>query len=196
MSDIAILKQIIYDQLTESSEVKINARNLNIDSIAEAATILINALKNKKKILIIGNGGSAADAQHIAAEFVGRFSINRKPLPAIALTTDSSIMSAIANDFGYEEVFKRQIEAIGEEGDVLIAISTSGKSANIIAAIKAAKIKNIKIIGLTGNKAHSIEGDSDLIIKIPSDNTPRVQEAHITIAHVLCSIIEMEFFHE
>ena len=166
-----------------------------IDEVASAAQICINCLKNNGKILIFGNGGSAADAQHFAAELVGRYQKNRNGLAAIALTTDSSVITSIANDFGFENVFKRQIEAIANEGDVAIGISTSGKSLNVINAIKLASDLGCRTIGLTGKKCLQFNDICEVNLAIQSHSTPRIQEMHILIEHTLCHLIDLEFKH-
>ncbi len=156
------------------------------------AKLLIKSLNNNKKILICGNGGSASDAQHFAAELVGRFKKNRKSFPAISLNTDTSAITAIGNDYGFSKIFSRQIEGIGNKGDILFAISTSGNSKNIIEAAIAANKKKIKIVGLTGKNESDLEKKSNLCIKVPSDTTSHIQELHIIVIHLLCSLIEFE----
>jgi len=163
-------------------------------TIQEVCDLCVLAYAKGKKILVAGNGGSAADAQHIVAELVARFYMERPALSAIALTTDSSILTAIGNDYGYEQLFSRQIEANANQGDVFIAISTSGSSANIVHAIKAAKAKGVHVVGLTGNKQGKMDALCERIIKVPSLHTPRIQEAHILIGHILCERIECEMF--
>ena len=158
--------------------------------ISDCAEILFDALKKGNKILICGNGGSAADAQHIAAEFVGRFETERAALPAIALTTDTSALTALSNDYGFEKIFARQVEALAREGDVLIAISTSGNSPNVVAAVMKARSNNCKVIGLTGTKGKKLAALCDACILIPAERTARIQEAHITIGHIWCEIID------
>ena len=165
-----------------------------IASISDSSKLCIDSLNNNKKILLAGNGGSAADSQHIAAELVGRFYKNRSALPAIALTTDTSALTAIGNDFGFENIFSRQIEALGNAGDIFIGISTSGNSQNIINAAQQAKILGIKVISLTGSDGGQLKTISDIIIKSPSDDIPRIQETHILIGHIICEIIEKEMF--
>jgi len=157
-----------------------------------ASKKIFNTFKNKKKIFICGNGGSAADCQHIASELTGRFIKDRIPINAIALTTDTSALTAISNDFSFNEVFSRQLQALGGPNDVLIAISTSGNSANIIEAVEFAKNKNIKVIGLLGNEGGKLGKICDISIIVPSTSTPRIQEAHILIGHTLCEGIEIE----
>jgi len=161
--------------------------------IEEAGKLCLETLKNNKKILIAGNGGSAADAQHFSAELTGRFKKERISLPAIALTTDTSALSAIGNDYGYEYVFSRQLEGLGNEGDIFIGISTSGNSQNVIEAIKKAREKNIKIITLTGKNGGKMKDLGEINIIIPSNDTPRIQEMHIMILHMICQIIDEGF---
>lgn len=167
-----------------------------LKKIDVAAEWIISALRSEKKLLICGNGGSAADAQHIAGEFIGRFYVNRRPLPAIALTTDSAVLTCVANDFSYEDVFSRQVEAIGQEGDILLGISTSGSSKNVLKAFHSAKKKRIKTILLTGQTEREIAGTSDLVIKTPSRDTPRIQEMHLLIEHIISEIVDQGFSHE
>ena len=152
------------------------------------------AYRNQRKILIAGNGGSAADAQHLAGELVSRFYFDRPALAAIALTTDSSILTAVGNDYGYEDVFARQIQALGQPGDVFIAISTSGNSPNILKAIEAAKARGLTVIGLTGKSGGKMKPLCDICICAPSDSTPRIQECHLVIEHTLCACIEEAMF--
>lgn len=166
------------------------------DEILSAVDLISSAYKNGKKLLLCGNGGSAADSQHIATEFMIRLShhINRPALPAIALTTDTSNLTAGGNDIGFENVFARNVEGLGNEGDVLIAISTSGNSPNILKAVDMAKQKNIKTIGLLGGSGGKLKSKVDLPIIIPSENTQRIQEGHITTAHIICELVEDELY--
>ncbi|MCD1259526.1 D-sedoheptulose 7-phosphate isomerase [Paenibacillus athensensis] len=154
----------------------------------------IEVYQKGNKTLIAGNGGSAADAQHIAGEFVSRFYFDRPGLASIALTTDTSILTAIGNDYGYERLFSRQIQANGNEGDLFIGISTSGNSANVVKALEACKEKSIITVGLTGAKGGKMEALCDYCIKIPSDETPRIQEAHILVGHIICAAVEQAIF--
>lgn len=158
--------------------------------IARAAHLVVDALKRGNKVLVFGNGGSAADAQHIAAELVGRFVVERAPLPGIALTVDTSALTAIANDYGFDQVFARQVRGLGNEGDVAIAITTSGKSPNVLAAIEAARDKKMHVIGLTGAKGKSFPEVCDACIVVPSTNTARIQEIHITVGHLVCEAVD------
>ena len=162
--------------------------------IVDAVTMCLDALRDGRKILFAGNGGSAADAQHWAGELVSRFYYDRPGLPAIALTTDTSILTAIGNDYGYDYTFARQIEALGQAGDVFVAISTSGNSPNIIRAVDAAKARGVKVIGFTGQGGSKLASLADLYFQVPSNETPRIQEGHEFIGHLLCGLIEQEMF--
>ena len=162
--------------------------------IERGCRLIAEALKNGKKILIMGNGGSAADAQHVAAEFVGRFLMERKALPAIALTTDTSILTAVANDYGYEEVFKRQVEALAQPGDVVIGISTSGTSNNVFHALTAANQIGCVTVGFLGRGGGNIGGVVEVDLTIPAEATPRIQEAHNVILHIMCDVVEKMLF--
>lgn len=162
--------------------------------IADAVALCVEALRNGRKILFAGNGGSAADAQHWAGELVSRFYYDRPGLPAIALTTDTSILTAIGNDYGYDYTFARQVEALGQEGDVLVAISTSGRSKNILRALDAAEQKGVKVIGFTGAGGGDMAGRCAICFQVPSTETPRIQEGHEFIGHLLCALIESEIF--
>lgn len=182
--------------LKESSEVKIKIIEECTKSILTAAEMITESLKNGKKILLCGNGGSAADCQHIAAEFMIRLShnIKRPALPAIALTTDTSNLTAGGNDIGFENVFARNVEGLGTEGDILIAISTSGNSTNIIKAVETAKMKKMKTLCLLGGTGGKLKEMADFPVVIPSANTQRIQEGHITVAHIICEIVETELY--
>ncbi len=181
---------LISRSLMQHAEVIGNVVKNNRRDIAKCAELLTDTLISGKKVLLCGNGGSAADAQHIAAEFVGRYESERRALPAIALTTDTSALTALANDYDFQRIFARQIDALAVEDDCLIAISTSGNSPNIIAAVMAARNRGCKVIGMTGAKGKKLAGLCDACIVVPSDRTARIQEAHITIAHIWCEIVE------
>lgn len=183
----------LFDSLEEHLEVleKVNADLRN--EIAEAAELLNSTFKNGKKVLICGNGGSAADAQHIAAEFTGRFEKERQALPAIALTTDTSALTAIGNDYDIERIFARQVNALAAEGDCLIAISTSGNSPNVIAAVMEARRKGCSILSFTGAKGKKLASLSDKALMIPSERTARIQEMHILVAHIICEYVDTQF---
>ena len=163
------------------------------NDLAEASLMVLEALKDGKKILICGNGGSAADAQHFAAELTGRYKTERRGLPAIALTTDTSALTAIGNDYGYDRVFDRQVESLAQESDILIGISTSGNSKNVISALSTAKELGCKTIGLSGKDGGMMNEACDLNVVIPSDDTPRIQEMHILFIHCICQIIDENF---
>jgi D-sedoheptulose 7-phosphate isomerase len=163
-------------------------------SIEQAAAAVVEALKRGDKVLLCGNGGSAADAQHFATEMTVKMKRVRSPMAAIALTTNSSLLTAQANDLGFDTVFSRQIESVGRRGDVLIAISTSGKSANILAAVRAASEMGIKVIGLTGRGGGQVAAMSDIAITVPSDEVPRIQEAHIAVCHLICEFAETALY--
>ena len=186
---------MIQESIKKQVEESILTKHLLIESglsdIEEAAGLLIDAVNTSKKILWCGNGGSAADAQHLATELMGGMSDHdRKPIPSIALTTDSSFITAWANDTDFNSIFSRQIQGIGDTGDVLIGISTSGNSENVINAIRQANFKKLKTITLTGKTAGKIDGLADITIKVPSDNTQRIQECHIMIGQILCCLVE------
>ncbi len=189
-------EKIITETLKESAEVKIKTIESCKAEILVAVQNLVDAYKNGKKLLLCGNGGSAADCQHIAAEFVIRLTaqVNRPSLPAIALTTDTSNLSAGGNDLGWEFTYSRILEGLGNKGDVLIAISTSGNSPNIIRAVEQAKTKNIYVIGFLGGNGGKLKDLVDLPIVIPSAITARIQETHITIGHIICDLVEKELF--
>jgi D-sedoheptulose 7-phosphate isomerase len=190
------LREIIIDQIKKSIEVKtlLLSNPVLINQVEEAAKLVTTAYQKGNKTLLAGNGGSAADAQHIAGEFVSKFYFDRPGLASIALTTDTSIITAIGNDYGYDKLFERQIQAQGVKGDIFIGISTSGNSENIIKALIACKEKEIFSIGLTGSKGGKMESLCDICIKIPSDETPRIQESHILIGHIICCIVEENLF--
>jgi len=191
--DIALL---IAGSIQESLKVKqallddTDLQNL----IATVAQQFVSALSGGHKILLFGNGGSAADAQHIAAEFVGRFQMERTPLPALALTTNTSALTAIGNDYGYEIVFARQVEALGVEGDIAVGISTSGTSPNVLQALAAAQAKGLVTVALTGRDGRRLKEVARYCICVPADSTPRIQEAYILIGHILSQIAELELF--
>ncbi len=172
----------------------IQADKVLLNQVVECVETIVNTLRNGGKVLIAGNGGSAADAQHIAGELVNRFHYDRPGLAAIALTTDTSILTAIGNDCGYERLFSRQVQALGREGDVFIGISTSGNSANIIAAFEEAEKLKLKTIGLTGMAGGKMTDICDITLRMPSTETPKIQEGHIAIAHIICGLVEAAMF--
>ncbi len=159
-------------------------------SIAECGDLILDTVRASRKILICGNGGSAADAQHLAAEFVGRYETERRALPAIALTTDTSALTALANDYSFERIFARQVEALAVEGDLLIAISTSGNSPNVLAAVMEARKRKCRVLGMTGSKGKKLASLSDACLIVPSERTARIQEVHITVGHIWCELVD------
>ncbi|MDO8568210.1 MAG: D-sedoheptulose 7-phosphate isomerase [Dehalococcoidales bacterium] len=179
-------------QLEESAGIKRDIARNQTGEIARVAQAIIAAYKAGGKVVFFGNGGSAADAQHLAGEMVGKLLLNRKAFPAIALNTNSSILTALANDFGYDSVFARQVEALVNKGDVVIGISTSGNSPNVIEGLKAARVKGARTVGFSGNGGGKLKDAADMVITVPSDSTPRIQEAHITIGHIVCGLVEAE----
>jgi len=188
-----LLQQII-TQIEESAEVKRRMLTTCAASIQEASAILIDAVRKGGKILLCGNGGSAADAQHLAAELVSRLKLERPAIAALALTTNTSVLTAIGNDYQYDLVFVRQVEAFGKSGDVLIGISTSGNSPNVIRAIEYANMAQIKTLALTGETGGKLAAKAALTIRIPSTNVQRIQEAHITVGHILCDLLESALY--
>jgi D-sedoheptulose 7-phosphate isomerase len=187
-----MIKENIKNQILESARIKNKMVQNGVVEVEKAAELLIDCVNDGGKIYWCGNGGSAADAQHLATELMGGMSDHdRMPIPSISLTTDSSFITAWSNDTDFDSVFSRQIQGLGEVGDVLIGISTSGNSKNIINAIKQAKFKKLKTITFTGSTGGKLDGLADITIKIPSENTQRIQEAHIMIGQILCSIIEL-----
>lgn len=185
------MKEEIKDALNQSIAIKKLLLDQNIiDKIQKTAELIISSLKNKGKIIIFGNGGSAADAQHMASELVGRFKKERKAIPAISLTCNTSSLTAISNDYSYDASFKRQLEAFANAGDVAVGISTSGNASNVIEAIKSARALNLKTVALTGKSGGKLSKEVNISINVPSEDTPRIQEAHILIIHILCELIE------
>lgn len=190
-------KQRILEHFHESAELKIQAASLLAQPITEAIELMFTALSNGNRILACGNGGSAADCQHFAAELIGRFERERLPLPAIALSTDSSVLTAIGNDYGFNEIYAKQVQALGQSGDVLLAISTSGNSANVIAAIESALERDMRVVALTGKGGGALAGlltDVDVHICVPHERTARIQETHLLIVHCLCDGIDVALF--
>jgi D-sedoheptulose 7-phosphate isomerase len=178
----------------ESIRVKEETLKVNLDGLMKAVDVITRALKNNGKIIFLGNGGSAADSQHMAAELIGRFQKERRALPAIALTTDTSILTALSNDYGFDVVFARQIEGLAHREDVVVAISTSGNSKNVIEAVKKAKEKGITCISFTGCGGGKLAGLCDINLIVPSQKTSRIQESHICIGHTICELVENNFF--
>ena len=188
------MEKRIREIFQESIKTKETTLDKNIKQISQAAQTILDALQGGHKIFFFGNGGSAADSQHIAAEFIGRFQKERKSLPAIALTTDSSILTALGNDYGFEVVFARQLEGLGQKNDVAVAISTSGNSKNIIEGLKQAKKMGIKTISFIGRDGGEQKNHSDISVIVPSNSTARIQESQICVAHTICDIVENTLF--
>jgi len=190
------MERITRKYLSESIKVKrkiLDDPSL-LNKVKEITLVIIKAYRNRKKLILFGNGGSAADAQHIAAELVNKLKLERSALPALAFTTDTSILTSIANDYDYSRVFARQVEALVEEGDVVIGISTSGSSLNVLKGIEVAKEKGARTVGFTGKDGGKLTQIADLTLEVPSSDTPRIQEAHITILHIICFLVERELF--
>lgn len=186
------MKQAINTEFTSHLETITKVIETMQESLESASKLVVETLKNGNKILLCGNGGSAADAQHIAAELVGRYKTERRGLPGIALTTDTSALTAIGNDYGYDRVFDRQVEALVNKGDLIIGISTSGNSKNVINALKVAKEMGCKTLGLSGRDGGAMNELCDVNLVVPSNNTPRIQEMHILFGHTICQIIDNE----
>jgi D-sedoheptulose 7-phosphate isomerase len=190
------MKEEIIQAFKESADVKVRFVRQNAEALIQVIKTLVEAFKAGNKVLLFGNGGSAADAQHIAAEFVNRFMIERPPLPAIALTTDTSILTSISNDYGYADTFAKQVKALGRQGDVAVGISTSGTAANVIKAIKVAKDLGLKTVGLTGGGGGDLAKLVDFALVVDSSTVARIQEVHITIGHVLCEMVDRMLFQQ
>jgi D-sedoheptulose 7-phosphate isomerase len=192
MEKNAAICRAIKDTIEVKQKILMNQEIL--DSLEKVAAEMVAAFRKDKKVLFCGNGGSAADAQHLAAELSGKFYLERPPLFAEALHVNSSYLTASANDYSFDKVFERALEGAGKEGDVLVAISTSGNSPNVIRAIKKAKEKKMLTVGLTGENGGQMKGICDYLIRVPSSDTPRIQESHILMGHVICEIVEKEIF--
>lgn len=191
-----MMQGYINHQINEAQQVMgamLREKSL-LNSVEQAALACIRCFRQGGKILLAGNGGSAADAQHIAGELVSRFAFDRPGLPAIALTTDTSILTAIGNDYGYEKLFARQIQALGQSGDIFIGYSTSGESPNILLALEEARAKGMIRIGFTGNRGGPIKNLCDHLLEIPSPDTPKIQEGHLVLGHILCGLVENDIF--
>lgn len=187
------MKDKVITILAESARLKTEAQG-QADLIAEAAKMIAGVFSTGGHLLIFGNGGSAADAQHLAAEFVNRFKIERPPLPAVALTTDTSILTSVANDYSFNEVFTKQVKALGRAGDVAWGISTSGNSPNVIAALGAARAMGLKTVAMTGLGGGEVKGAADILLEVQSADTPRIQEMHITMGHIICELVDYILF--
>jgi D-sedoheptulose 7-phosphate isomerase len=188
------MDKIIQKRFKESAEVKARFLKENLAKLLEVIKLISHTFEAGNKVFFFGNGGSAADAQHIAAEFVNRYIMDRPPLPAIALTTDTSILTSIANDMAFTEIFSRQIKALGKEGDVAVGISTSGNSPNVIKAFEVAKEMGMKSVALTGNEGGVLTKIADISLTVSSTSTPRIQETHILVGHLLCEMVEHQLF--
>lgn len=188
------MADLIKDIIRESIKVKEAVLSTMARDIKTVADMIATSLKKDGKVILFGNGGSAADAQHIAAELVGRFKLERQALAAISLTTNTSILTSIANDYGYEEIFSRQLEGVASDNDIAIGISTSGNARNVITGILEARKMGIKTVALTGSGGGELATITDIALIVPSDNTPRIQESHITIGHILCELVEEKLF--
>jgi D-sedoheptulose 7-phosphate isomerase len=188
------MENTILKRFKESAEVKTRFLKENLSQLLDAIKLIAHAFEGGNKLFFFGNGGSAADAQHLAAEFVNRYVMDRPPLPAIALTTDTSILTSISNDFAFDEIFAKQLRALGKEGDVAIAISTSGNSSNVIKAVEVAKEMRMKTVALTGNDGGALAKKANISLNVSSTSTPRIQETHILIGHILCEMVEHHLF--
>ena len=186
------IKSIIQSSITVKQQLLQNDTIIN--TVNECVTVIVNAFKNGNKVLFCGNGGSAADAQHLAAEFSGRFYLDRDALPAEALHCNTSYMTAVANDYSYDVIYSRLVKGIGIKGDVLIGLSTSGNSKNIIAAFEVAKQKEMVTIGFTGDSGGVMKTISNYLLNVPSSDTPRIQESHIMLGHIICQLVEEQYF--
>jgi D-sedoheptulose 7-phosphate isomerase len=188
------MENIILKRFKESGEVKTRFLKDNLPKLLDMIKLIAHTFEAGNKLFLFGNGGSAADAQHLASEFVNRYVMDRPPLPAIALTTDTSILTSISNDFSFSEIFAKQLKALGREGDVAFGISTSGNSSNIIKAFEVAKEMRMKTVALTGNDGGAIAKMADISLIVPSTSTPRIQEVHILVGHILCEMVEHSLF--
>lgn len=190
------MEHLVKKQLTDTLETiqkTLDSKEI-ASAVAQAGALTAQAMQQGKKLLVAGNGGSAADAQHLVAEFVARLTVNRPALPAIALTTDTSILTAVGNDFSFEHVFERQVEALGQPGDVFLAISTSGNSKNLVKALKKAKEQQVTTVGFTGNSGGAMKDLCDINVIVPSKVTMNIQEAHLALEHIFCMIVERCYF--
>jgi D-sedoheptulose 7-phosphate isomerase len=188
------MKDRIIGIFDESARVKAAFARENADRIIEVVRLIVEAFRGGKKVILFGNGGSSTDASHIAAEFVNRFLIDRPPLPAIALNTDSAVITSISNDFGYDQVFSKQLAALGHEGDVVIGISTSGNSTNVIKALEVAKKGGMHTVVLTGGSGGKLAGMAEHTFSVNSRHTPHIQETHITLGHIICQLVDEALF--
>ncbi len=188
------MKDIILKAFEDSAQIKVKFARENVDKIIEVVQLIAQAFREGKKVILFGNGGSAMDASHIAAEFVNRFLMERPPLPAIALNTDAAVLTSISNDYDFTQVYSKQLAALGHEGDVVIGISTSGNSPNVIKGIQTAKKNGMKTVVLTGGTGGKLANLADLAFIVPTKATPRIQETHITLGHTICQLVDEELF--
>ena len=186
------MRDRIKEIILESIQIKEDLMRTRVDEIMDIAGLFIECLKKGGKVILFGNGGSASDSQHIAAELVGRFKKDRRPIAAISLTTNTSVLTSLANDYGYEVVFARQVEALGEKNDLVVGISTSGKAKNVTAGIKQARKMGLKTVALTGGDGGELAKIADVALMVPSPVTARIQESHIVIGHIICEMVEQE----
>ncbi len=189
-----IIKRAVKESLSVKEGFFSSTKNINL--ILRSVDLIVDTFKQDGRLLIAGNGGSAADAQHLAGEFVNRFELTRPPLPAIALTTDTSVLTSIGNDFSFDEVFSKQVRALGRQGDILLAISTSGSSTNVVRAVEVAGSMGIKTIALTGRDGGRLAQKVDILLNVDSTSTPRIQEVHTMVCHILCELVERKLFGE
>ena len=189
-----LMEETILKCFKESSEVKDRFLKENLSKLIDAIKLIVQAFEKGNKLFFFGNGGSAADAQHLAAEFVNRYLMERPPLPAIALTTDTSILTSVSNDFAFNEIFSKQLKALGKKGDIAVGLSTSGNSPNVVRAIETAKEMGMKTVAFTGMDGGKLFKKADITLLVPSSSTPRIQEAHILIGHILCEMVENHLF--
>jgi D-sedoheptulose 7-phosphate isomerase len=188
------MKNIIQQSFEDSAQVKVKFARENADKIVEVVQLIAQAFREGRKVILFGNGGSAMDASHIAAEFVNRFLMERPPLPAIALNTDTAVLTSISNDYDYSQIFSKQLAALGHEGDVVIGISTSGNSPNVLKAMDVAKKNGMRTVVLTGGTGGKLANIADITFIVPTKTTARVQETHITLGHVICQLVDEELF--
>ncbi len=188
------MKDGILKIFNESAQVKVRFAQENADKVIEVVQLIAQTFRDGKKVILFGNGGSAMDASHIAAEFVNRFMMERPPLPAIALNTDTAVITSISNDYDYSQVFSKQLAALGNEGDVVIGLSTSGNSPNVIKAIETARKNGMKTVVLTGGSGGRLAKLADYAFIVPTKQTPRIQETHITLGHTICQLVDEELF--
>lgn len=189
------MEELILKTFEQSAEIKLAFVKKNVKAIISVVDLIADAFKEGNKVMLFGNGGSAADSQHIAAEFVNRFMIERPPLPAMALSTDTSVITSIGNDYNYDQIFQKQIKALGKEGDIAWGISTSGNSQNVLKALKTAKSMGLKTVGMTGKDGGKMAKMVDYHLNVESDITARIQETHITISHVICQLVDVKLFN-